>query len=175
MAISLPVRISRHQRNRRCRPEAEPDWIWINQADATATSVVLAVLRGARGIVRAKDVAEKVTAILPSASYGTVANVGSRLNEKQIRRAEDGWLLLTPETAGVVFRASFGVLLPSLTSLNWQRIGVTRFSTSCGSFEPALKHPILGELQKCNSWVRAPINKDLLKEDMEALQGEGKG
>jgi hypothetical protein len=156
-------------------PEAEPDWIWINQTDATATSVVLAVLRGAKGPLRAKDVAERVTAILPGASYGTVANVGSRLNEKQIRRTEDGWLLLTPESAGVIYQSKFWgspAVFDKFELAAHRRdaiLHILRF------FRTGLQTvQILGELQKCNSWVRAPINKDLLKEDMEVLQEKGK-
>jgi hypothetical protein len=156
-------------------PEAEADWIWISQEYATVTSVVLAVLRAAKGALRAKDVSERVIAILPTVPYGTVANVGSRLNDKEIQRTEDGWKLLHPENAGVIYQGRFWgppAIFDKFELAAHRRNAVLhilrQFPTGLQTVQ------ILGELQKCNSWVRAPINKDLLKEDMEFLQEKDK-
>ena len=156
-------------------PEAESDWIWISQEYATVTSVVLAVLRAAKAPLRAKDVSERVVAILPAVPYGTVANVGSRLNDKEIQRTEDGWKLLHPENAGVIYQGNFWgppAIFDKFELAAHRRNAILHllrhFRTGLQTVQ------ILGELQKCNSWVRAPINKDLLKEDMEFLQDKGK-
>ena len=155
-------------------PEAEADWIYISQGDATPTSVVLAVLRAAGAPLRAKTVAELVMEILPAVPYGTIANVGSRLNGKEIERSEDGWRLLHPENAGVIYKGYFWAppsLFDKFEVAAHRRDAIMHILESSPMGLQTLQ--ILGELQKC-SWVHAPINKDLVKEDMEFLQRKDK-
>jgi len=156
-------------------PEAEADWIYIEQSEATPTSIVLAVLRAAKGPVRAKDVVERVTAIAPTVMSGTISNIGTRLNGKVIERTEEGWRLLTPDAGGVVYKGNFWgspAVFDKFELAAHRRLAILHILRA---FRTGLQTvQILGELQKCNSWVRAPINKDLLKEDMEVLQEKGK-
>ena len=156
--------------------DASPEWIWIRASEAMPANIVMAVLRGAKGPLRPKDVIERVTAILPEIPAGTIYNVGPRL-EKQgvIRRSnETGWELLKPEIAGVVHKGYF-----------WGHPAIFSKQELAAQRRAALLHilgfhptglqivQILQQLKRC-PWVVAPINKDLVKEDIGVLSNAGK-
>ena len=65
-------------------PGAKSDWIYIQEKDATPTSIALAILHGSKEPIRAKEMVEKVTAILPNVLRGSINNIGSRLKESRL-------------------------------------------------------------------------------------------
>jgi hypothetical protein len=153
--------------------EARSDWIWIPVKDATATSIVLATLRVAKEPVKAKDVASSVTGILPNVLSGSVFNVGSRLDGEKVRRTDEGWSLLKPEYGGVILDGFLWgpVEIFQKTELAAHRREAIIYLLK--SFEGGLQtRQIVEQLHRC-TWVHAPINKDLLKADLEILDDKG--
>jgi hypothetical protein len=154
--------------------DAAPDWAWIKAEEASASTVTLAILRAAKGPVRPKDLIERVTTILPIPA-GSIYNIGPRLdNNGVISRGESGWTLAKPEVAGLVHKgyfwgppAAFGK--PDLAA---QRRAALLHVLG---FHPTGLQivQILEQLKRC-SWVIAPVNKDLVKEDIGVLSKAGK-
>jgi len=154
-------------------PEANADWISIPVAEASVSTVALAILRKA-GLMRAKDLNEAVLELLPEATAGSVSNMGTRLQATVIDRTEDGWKLLNKEAAGIITN---GRLWGPVTVFGLPDVAAHRRESILHilkSYPSGLQIvQIVDQLRKC-SWVHAPVNKDLLKADMEKLQSEDK-
>lgn len=155
--------------------DAAPDWVWIKASEASPASVVLALLRAAKAPVRPKELISQVTSIVTDAAAGSIYNVGPRLDSRQvIRRSEDGWELIKPESAGLIHKGFF-----------WGPPSVFGKQELAAQRRAALLHvlgfhptglqivQILQQLKRC-SWVVAPVNKDLVKEDIGVLKELGK-
>ncbi len=155
--------------------EAKPDWAWVRQEVAAPTSIGLAVLREGGGPIRAKDVVERVLEILPNTSRGSIANLGTRLEEEDvIRRTDDGWELKKQEAAPIFNQ---GYVWGPETIFTKQELASHRRDAilyTLSFFPTGLQTvQIVDELRKC-SWVHAPINKDLVKDDMAILASQRK-
>lgn len=155
--------------------EAKSDWIHVQEKDATPTSIALAILRGSKEPIRAKEIVARVTAILPNVVRGSINNIGSRLEESRlIDRTEEGWTLAKIESAGVIHE---GNLWGPREIFQKSELAAHRRDAILhilNNFESGLQsRQILEQLNRC-SWVHAPINKDLLKADLEVLFSEGK-
>jgi len=153
--------------------EAQDDWISVRAQESTPTSVVLAVLRGAKGPMRAKDVVSTVTKILPNVPRGSINNIGSRLRQK-IRRTKEGWMLVNPESSPLLDNEYL-----------WGPQAVFEKTEVAAHRRESILHLLSGhqsglqivqiveQLRQC-PWVHAPINKDLVKADMGELKDDGK-
>jgi hypothetical protein len=130
---------------------AKPDWIWIEEESATPTTVALAVLRAAKSPLRAKEVVNQVIEILPSVPRGSVNNIGTRLSGKQIDRTEEVF-----HKNELAVHRRYAIL---------HLLGIFY-----GGLQP---RQILEHLRRC-TWVHAPVNKDLLKADLEILDRQEK-
>jgi len=155
--------------------DALPDWIWIPVTDAMAMSVVTAILRTAKGPLRPKEIIERVTQVAPEIPAGTIYNVGVRLEKKGvIRRNDSGWELVDVENAGVIHK---GFLWGSPGIFEKQELASQRRAALLYilGFHPTGLQivQIVQQLKRC-PWVVAPINKDLLKEDIAVLFKAGK-
>ena len=151
-------------------PEAEPGWISIDLKDAISTTIVLCVLRSSHPQpLRPKDVLARVLELRPEVSAGTIANIGSRLDGKQIRRSEGLWALISPEKGAVLYQGRL-----------WGDPGIFDKYELASHRREAILHVLrhfTGGLQnlqileqlKTLSWLHAPLTKDLIKEDMTAL------
>ncbi len=154
--------------------EAEPDWIWIDARQASPQSLVLALLRRSPAM-RPRDLAQCIAELLPGVSRGTIANIGTRLQgEGTIERTDEGWKLRKPEAAGTLHD---GLLWGPREIFSKQELAAHRRD----AIHHVLRHypaglqtvQLVEQLQNC-SWVQAPINKDLVKEDMKILDEAGK-
>jgi hypothetical protein len=151
--------------------EATADWISVPIEEGTATTVALAVLRGANGDpVRARDVSDRVIELLPQTTPGTIANSGTRLsNDGTIARTDEGWMLLKMEKAPILHD---GMLWGPDSVFAREELAAYRRM----AILHILKHypkglqvvQIVEQLNACE-WVRATANKDMLKLDMQAL------
>jgi len=155
--------------------DAGPDWIWIKASEAAPATVVLAILRAANGPLRPKEIIEQVISVLNDVPAGTVYNVGPRLESKQvIRRSEEGWELIKPESAGLIHK---GFLWGPISAFGKQELAAQRRTALLHvlSFHPTGLQivQILQQLKRC-SWIAAPVNKDLVKEDIGVLDSQGK-
>jgi hypothetical protein len=154
-------------------PEAARDWISIEAGEASVSSVALAILRRS-GIMRPRDLNESVLNILPNATAGSVANMGTRLQGTAIDRTGEGWKLLDKGVAGVI---TDDRLWGPVSAFSIQDLAAHRRESILHilkGYPTGLQTvQIVEQLKKC-SWVQAPVNKDLLKADMEVLQEKGK-
>ena len=152
----------------------KPDWIWIPQESATPTSVLLALLRASKAPIRAKEAIAEVQEILPNVSRGTINNIASRLGGKKIDRNKDGWRLINPESSGILHER---YLWGPREFFQHYELAVHRRNAILyllGFFQSGLQSgQILEQLRNCE-WVHAPMNKDLLKADLEELDKEEK-
>jgi hypothetical protein len=156
-------------------PGAKSDWVYIQEKDATATSIALAILNGSKEPIRAKEIIEKVTAILPNVLRGSINNIGSRLAESRlIDRTEEGWTLAKPESAGIIHE---GNLWGPREIFQKSELAAHRRDAIIhvlSNFDSGLQvRQLVEQLSRC-SWVHAPVNKDLVKVDLEILAELGK-
>ena len=155
-------------------PDATSDWIWVRAKEATPNTLVLALLRAAGGVLRSKDVTAKMQAILPDVSRGTISNVGTRLKGVSIELSDDGWKLIDLSKAGVLHK---GYLWGHPDSFGKTEIAAQRRDAILhvlGMFDSGLQIvQIVENLRRC-AWVKAPINKDLVKDDIAILLTQGK-
>jgi hypothetical protein len=155
--------------------EAQPGWIWINAEDASPTSVVLAILRGSKEPIRAKDVTAKVHAIQPKVITGSISNIGNRLDgDKIIQRTDEGWSLKERDKAPVFHDGYFwgapGVFGKQELAAH-RRDGILHLlHVSPGGLQAA---QIVEQLRVC-PWLHAPLNKELVQADIENLEREKK-
>jgi len=151
-------------------PEAQDNWISIPVKDATPTSVVLALLRVSHKPMRAKEVVDNVIRFLPNVRGGSVANIGSRLQDKLINRTPDGWAIIDSAKAGILHGGMI-----------WGPPDIFEKTEVAAHRREAILHllacqpsglqitQLVEQLSGC-SWVHAPVSKDLLKADMDVLK-----
>jgi hypothetical protein len=154
--------------------DATPDWIWIMANAASPASLVLAVLRESKMAVRPKELIDRVTSIV-DVPAGTVYNAGPRLERKGlITRSDDGWQLVKKDAAGLIHK---GFFWGALNSFGKSELAAQRREALLHvlGFHPTGLQivQILQQLKRC-SWVAAPVNKDLIKEDIQVLSDLGK-
>src|SRR2546426_522059 len=149
---------------------AGADWLSVDIAQVTPTTVVPAVLRQQKGHSRLKDLQGLVLKILPNVSGGSVTNTLSRLRAAGIiNRSDDGWFLVKPEAAAVLYDGRL-----------WGPQGVFQKTEIASHRRDVILHvlerfpsglqvlQVVEQLRACD-WLHAPLNKDLVKDDMEAL------
>lgn len=154
--------------------DAGKDWISIWAQEGTPTSVTLALLRGSKEPVRPRDLNQRVLEILPDATAGSVANIGTRLGGSVIDRGEDGWSLARIDSAPVLFD---GFLWGPPSVFQKQEIAAHRREALLyvlERFPSGLQIVQIADELKKLGWVKAPINKDLVKDDVNVLAKEQK-
>ena len=158
------------------RPEgAGPSWVVIEVKDALPTSIALALLAEADGLMRSRDIIRAVTEQLPNVSEGSIANIGTRLSaDKIITRREGGWALRDLDYAGIIDDAFLWAPADKLARPELAAHRRRAIVHILGHFTAGLELlQIVNELRKCD-WVRAPVSKDLLKADIPALVDAGR-
>jgi hypothetical protein len=155
------------------RPAEYSDgWIWIGVGDLMATGCVLGILRLENKPLAPKDLYPKVAAIHPAIGYGTMANIGSRLSDSLIHRTNEGWALVDKSRAPVLFeKYAWGPIeIFSKHELAAHRrvlilhiLSATKTGLQIVQLVEHLSNPLL---------CHAPVNKDLVKEDLKVLQEE---
>jgi hypothetical protein len=153
---------------------AEKDWISIPVKECTATSITLAVLRNAVVPMRSRDVKDAVCSLLSSASDGVVANIATRLKGSLIRIDQEGWSLASLECAPVLdgefLWGPAGIFQKQEVAAHRREaivLVLERYKTGLQIVQ------IVDELRRLG-WVKAPINKDLVKDDVQNLAADGK-
>jgi hypothetical protein len=155
--------------------EIDPEWVSIPVKKAIATSLVLACLRMNEGRVHVRNIVEFVSAILPDVVQGTIQNIGTRLStDKTITRDDGYWVLLKSDAAGLVvgdrYWAPASILMKQEMAAHRREAIIHILQT----FKSGLQTVQIVERLREFVWVKAPVNKDLLKGDMDVLVGEGK-
>lgn len=158
------------------RPRDVPaDWIWIPLRDASPQTIVLALLRPRQEFTPAKQIAEEVTERKPDCNLGSVYNIGPRLQERGvIERDERGWRLTNSSS------------MPTLEGEHvwWKPQEFTKQELAAhrrlaiihllSAFSDGLQTMQITRQLQDSDLCKAPVNKDLVKMDMEALLAEKK-
>lgn len=154
-------------------PGAAPDWISIELKEAIATTLVLHVLRASHPQpMRPRDVATRVAELRPEISNGTIANIGSRLDKKQIRRAQGMWGLIRQEDGAVLHQGRLwgpASIFDKYELASHRREAILHVLRH---FPIGLQNLQILEQLKNLPWLHAPLTKDLVKEDMNTLLTE---
>ena len=161
------------------RPDgADADWLWVNARECSPTTLIPAVLRAASEPLSAKAVIEAVTNLAPQLVTGSIYNASTRLQRTGIINRSGGrhgkWELKKPETAAVI---DDGFLWGAKSMFLKDELAAHRRE----AIMHVLKHfemglelvQIVEQLRNC-SWVKAPVNKDLLKADVEIMEAAHK-
>ena len=85
-------------------PEVGEDWISLKVEDISPTTAALAILRGQNGKpIRARELADLVTDILPHVASGSIYNLLNRLRDDHlVYESTAGWMIQDKDTAGVL-------------------------------------------------------------------------
>ncbi|XYI02922.1 hypothetical protein ACMHYB_25480 [Sorangium sp. So ce1128] len=156
-------------------PEADDDWIWVEIDDMKATNLTLGVLRGAQEPMSPSAISEALGQMGATVSRGTIGNVGTRLFGSLIERRDDGWVLVEGAPAPILFDG-FAWGPPSLfeaTELaSHRRMGIVHLLRVQPDGMQMMQ--IANALAESCPWNKAPVNKDLVKADLEALDELGR-
>jgi Fe2+ or Zn2+ uptake regulation protein len=154
-------------------PEAEADWIWVEQTAATPGTMALALLRASETMLTVRELHEKMRAMGIDVSLGTIANTGTRAYENElITRSEDGhWKLRDPNKAAILHE---GYL--------WGKAEAFQMSELASHRRRAVVHVLRqnqGGLQQSQILAQlrqkelvqpgVPLNKTLIRADLEAM------
>jgi len=153
---------------------ATDDWVWVGLKYAMPSTAITAVLRDETGWLRSRDVIAKVVALLPSVSSGSVANLFSRLEGDVLKREGEGWTLVSRDRAPVLHEGrlwGFAEAFKKEEIASYRRDIIIYVLQQYSSGFQIVQ--IVEQLQKL-PWLKAPYNKDLVKDDMQALQAEGR-
>ena len=126
--------------------------------------------------MRSKELYRRIIPLGIEASLGTVSNAAVRLESHGIvtRGDDQRWKLAKPEMAGVIGE---GYVWGAADSFTMQELAAHRRQAILqllGANHGGLQLVQLTEELRRLGWVRAPINKDLLKGDMDWLLGKHK-
>lgn len=153
---------------------AESNWIHIHVKDAYATTLAIALLRDRDAPMRPKDVVNSVQMIRPEISRGSIYNLGKRLDGAMIKRVPEGWILLNHDNAPII-----------QGDLVWGHPEMFTPHELAAHRRDAILHilgiypsgqqtsQLIDLLQNC-SWLQAPVNKELVQDDVELLSKDGK-
>jgi hypothetical protein len=151
----------------------EREWVSIRKVNASPTSIALAILNGEKGPVTTKALAERVVAVSPKINIGSVYNLLNRLLETgDLKKGAAGWELASDGHAGIM-TGPYIFLPPSfMTKADFaahRREAIVHTLRAVG--EQTLTK--LADILSGTPWVKAPVNKDLLKADLPLLEREG--
>jgi hypothetical protein len=159
-------------------PNYDPEWLWVDLKSATPGTLALAILKASTDPLTAREIHERVRALpeMAEVSMGTIANVGTRaLENGLITRTDDGhWQLVDADKAGLIHGEHV-----------WGKVQAFQMQELAAHRRNAIVHllrlnpvglqatQILAHLQK-RDLVRQeiPVNKALVKSDLEAMDGE---
>jgi hypothetical protein len=154
-------------------PEATKDWVSIKAKDASPTTIALAILRDQSEPLRAKEIANLVTSFSPNTVGGSIYNLLNRLAESgDVVNGSDGWILANTGAAGYL---SGDYLWAPRLSLTKADLAAHRREAIVHILRNESSMQIMEIVEKLHQWewVKAPINKDLLKADMPVLEEQG--
>lgn len=156
-------------------PGAPGDWLAVPVDSMSAQTGVLAVLRHKGRPVPVKSVIAEFARLGIEANPGSIANVGTRLVANGVinRSKEDGWSLVDPSTAPILAGQHVWGQSELFTKqeLAARRREAIRYLLQ--RFVDGLQNlQILNRLKELD-WLRTPLNKDLVKADMEEMQQAG--
>jgi hypothetical protein len=174
-AAAQPKLVAQIPPPQRKRPEgASSEWVWVKIEDCTPTTLITAVLRSAGGGLGSRAAIEAVQKLKPELPSGSIYNSATRLQKEGVIDRSDGWRLAKPEAAPIIADT---VLWGAPATLDKMELAAHRREAILHvlkHFEMGLQVVQLVEQLKNAYWVKAPVNKDLLKADVKVLEHDRK-
>jgi hypothetical protein len=153
--------------------EAQTDWIWVEASELLTTNLILSLMR-AEGdkAVTAKHLFECALKYDPNVNQVTIFNVGARIDGKLIHRGDDGWRLIDPLKVPLMFEGNaWGPVdvfaAPEIAA--YRRAVIQHLLKK--SFGGLMTMQIVDALKQFDG--KFPVNKDLVRADLEAMQTAG--
>ncbi|MDD5656777.1 MAG: hypothetical protein PHF00_05925 [Elusimicrobia bacterium] len=147
----------------------QSDWRWIKAADASAQTLVLAILNEGKPVPPV-EIAKRIADLNPDVSTGGVYNVGPRLDGKKIHRTKQGWVLIADKPAPTLYKGYIWgppeVLAPQDLA-TFRRMAIVHLLGGCPD---GLKIVEIYKMLKSVDWLGKPMSKDLIKDDMDVLE-----
>jgi hypothetical protein len=153
---------------------AAASWIWVPLKEASVVTVVRCVLQGAGQPLSRKEVRRQVARYKSDAADGSIDNIGTRLNGTHILREDGTWRAANPSEPPILHEDHA-----------WGPIDAFEMTDVAYHRREALVHvlkvqpdglqpmQLVRTLEQCE-WLHTPINKDLIKLDLEVLTGAGR-
>jgi hypothetical protein len=153
---------------------AGDDWLWVGVRESTPSTLIPALLRS--GPENGQVVIDRVQDLNPQVIRGSIYNTASRLvKDKVITRNGGEWTLgVAPETVPLI---QGDVVWGPESFFQVQEKAAHRREAILyilQQYETGLMVVQLVEQLKNCTWMKAPANKDLLKDDVKKLFAEGK-
>lgn len=158
-------------------PEFREGWIVVDEKALTVRVLVLALLRQAhpKG-VRSRDLAEKVAVAREGQNLGSVYNLGGQLERAGvIRRGDNTWILESVEAAPVMSGgAAWGPpdVFTKQEVASYRRAAI-RYILGLPNHANGLQNMQIVHQLNALAWLKAPVAKDLVKMDIEAMRQAG--
>jgi len=151
----------------------DDDAIWVAATECTAAILTLAVLRESGKPMRARDVVDGVLRANPEINSGSVLNLAARLDGTAITRDEHGWTLVSPSSSPTLFKGNVWGRTQMFTKQELaahRRNGIVHILRTSADGLQVMQ--LVRTLESC-PWQRAPMNKDLVKTDLQVLLDGG--
>lgn len=153
-----------------------PEWLWIDASQGSLNTLVLAILREAGKSLLPRQLIQKIATIQPETVAGSIYNVGPRLDRAgKIQRDNHGWQLDDSSDVAIPILQNGRLWGPKeafekydIAAYRRQMIIDTLASEPDGLMTVQLTRK-LAAADRCDT----PINKDLVKVDLQVLYGKG--
>ena len=153
----------------RAPKEANEDWIFVPVKDAMAQSVMLGILKDNPRPMKPKEIIEAFRRFDPDINVNVVYNMGPRLKGKSIETSDDGWVLVKRDEAPIIV-GDYIWGLPKFLALQdiaeHRRNGILHILKF---FDTGLELLQITEQLRKAPWIKATVNKDLVKADISEL------
>jgi hypothetical protein len=150
-----------------------PDWVWVPIENCIPVTLIQAVIRLSGKTMPGRDVIEQIVKLRPNIPSGSIYNAATRLEKNEILHRESGqWTLVKDGPlieGGMVWGEPSMFAKEELAAVRRQAIlHVLKYFS--GGLEIM---QLIEQLRNCG-WVKAPVNKDLLKADVKVLESDKK-
>jgi hypothetical protein len=151
--------------------QAGDDWLWLDAKEASLRTVVLAVLNEGNPLP-IKEVINKVKEILPNSNKGSIYNLGAQ--EDRIQKTDQGWTLRNDARAPVLYKNfvwGSPELLQKQDLAAFRRMAVRYLLETSPDGLQIMQ--VYRQLEG-SDWLKVPLSKDLIKEDLFLMRNEKK-
>jgi len=154
---------------------ADDDWLWVNVRHCTPSTLIPALIRSSPEILSGQQVLDRVQELNPLLNRGSIYNTANRLvSEGILDRSDREWKLASNDKEPVL---QGNLVWASEKFFQVQEKASQRREAILyllAQYETGLMVvQLVEQLNNC-SWLKAPANKDLVKQDMKKLFVEGK-
>ena len=157
-------------------PEAAgDDWLWVDVRHCAPSTLIPAVILSTSEILSGQQVLDRVQELNPLLNRGSIYNAANRLvTEGVLDRSEREWRI--PTTSGNPILQGDLVWGPEPFFQVQEKAAHRREAILylLSQYESGLMVVQLVEQLKNCPWMKAPANKDLVKDDVKKLAAEGK-